>query len=184
MDRLIAMGGGGYEPLWNGLDSKGWIGMVSTAWSMADGVLTANPSDATAAITTALYSGDFDFRAELRVLEETGAVPGCGICLVKNSDENEVWGYIEGRLVWMHRDGTKEEPALHVLPGDIDPPLDMRAWNRLEIRARGETWEAWFNGKKRGEVARSNLPRGLSLGLSVQQAKAQWRAVEWLERPR
>jgi len=187
------LGGGGeaapvpaglrFEPLWNGKDLSGWVKVLDSDWTVADGTLSSrqNPAGRREGESWLITEKDFEdfwLRAEFRI------TPGgnSGIFLrdpvpraerLQTADggkppwdagfEAQINGedpnYATG-AIW---DLAKVPPGLHRI-GD---------WNELVIQVAGDRVRTWVNGKPAADVRQSRSQRG-AIGLQ-RHGGAQYR---------
>jgi tetratricopeptide (TPR) repeat protein len=121
-------------------------------------------------------SGDFDFRAEARLVEGLGHPLTLGLSVIHGVGDISSFAYREGKVKWEELPPDKHTVVFEHEPSAVG--YDPTAWTPFEMRFRGTNAEAWLNGKRVGQVSRRNPSGSVMLALRWQQAKVEYRRVE------
>jgi tetratricopeptide (TPR) repeat protein len=163
--------------LFNGRDQKGWMSIEK--FRVVEGILEGEADDAgKITVTEAKHTGDFDFRGEVRMLEKRGDLLMFSLVLLRAPQDATTIGTAEGLFFSNDEVAGERTKGFQVKLADVDPALDLKAWNRFEVRLRGDKLTGWLNGKQLGESDRRQPERPVHLGLMVQLGRVQFRALE------
>jgi tetratricopeptide (TPR) repeat protein len=174
----LGEGAGRVVGLYNGRNAAGWVGFGS-GWKAGDGLIQGDVGpNGTAVATEEKHTGDFDFRAEIRLLEKRGDPMMIGVALFRTGSDVTSFVFAEGKLHLADETSTGRTSLLTLDAAALEPPLDLAAWNRFEVRVRGNKLTVHLNGKQVGEAARHEPNTPVQLGVRLQQGRAEFRALE------
>jgi tetratricopeptide (TPR) repeat protein len=137
-------------PLFNGKDLADWTG-GEPSWTFCDGLLVGSVVD-TASVTRHKeeVKGDYSLVCELRVAEDTGDNPLCGIVfgLRGSYDHFGLWIW-DDHWRYEHQTAERERATLHRCEYRTHKEkYDRFAWNTYRIDVEGKRVTAWVNGRK------------------------------------
>ena len=169
--------------VFNGKTLDGWEAANAPMWSVIDGEMVGEVRDGTYACRTLRqFEGDFDVRAEIKVLEQ---YPGDAFfavrpCMKGNYDTYSM-GCINGRFWWYDATGTSkgnERDIVSLMPSEMKKQLKIKEWNTYEMHLRGNEASVWINGDRIGAEPRPAGRKGGFIGLLVQCMKVSFRKLQ------
>lgn len=171
--------------VFNRKDTDGWLWMGPPTFAVEDQLLVARTKGkAVIARTKRDYGGDVDVGIELRVMETFPDPMYVGLGLMKGEYDLLELGMFEDKLIVCDQ-LTEEDDTNRMFSKDFaafDPPVDLRAWNRFELRLRKGRVGVVVNGKQVDEVDRPERRDRGFVSLKVQESLVQVRSVTVAER--
>jgi hypothetical protein len=171
------------EPLFNGRDGTGWFGFEPPDWTVADGTIVARAKDVYAVTRTDVrVGGDFEVRAQVRVVEGRSAVLFLQGAWTESSENFSVGMYgsavyaMEGNKMGVEADPPKGSPV------PTKAPVDPARWNQLELRFTADRMVAAVNGEVVKSMPRTAAYASGHVALRVLQGTVAFRRIELLRR--
>ncbi|MFO0934204.1 MAG: family 16 glycoside hydrolase [Planctomycetota bacterium] len=170
-----------WVPLFNGKDKTGWLWLDAREWFVASGSLVGDVEQkAMIAKSKESYAGDFDLRAEVRIVKRYG--PGASFGLLgafKGDADHASLGILGEHLLYEEVTGPRVvDKKLEVKPGAATPPFDPEQWNVYELRFRGEEIVVAVNGTVLGKYPRPPARDRGEVGIRIQHVIAHFRRIE------
>jgi hypothetical protein len=150
--------------IFNGRDATGWDTKEPQYWTVADGVLTgANDEEKKGSMLyTSQSYGDVIFECEVRF---TGEIDS-GVMMRKPEVQVQI-----GVSRSLKRDmtcsfyvGGYPEEAQAKRAGEL---LKEGDWNRLRVRAKGDTFTVWLNGEQVSQYTNAKFADPAPIGLQI-----------------
>lgn len=185
---LKQMGGaakGPVVPLFNGTNLTNWEKGGFPQWQVQEGLVIAEASDGAYVIRSQKeFSGDFDVRCEIRMIEERGVDPLASVLATWKSDYDYYGVGLLNRKLYVHERVAESDSRVvaRVTPSEFKGNFEPLGWNQWEVRFRGNEVAVFLNGT---ELSREPRPAKRDKGfvaLMIQVAKAAFRGVEVLPR--
>jgi tetratricopeptide (TPR) repeat protein len=139
------------EPLFNGRDLEGWVGLGLT-WQVKDGILTGRASENAYLLRkNRQLEGDYTVEYELRFVKDLGKDPMVSL-IFGMTGEHEKWNVLmfKQRCYLEHDHGGADRQVrvgkreFFQISGGFDPS----AWNRIRVQVRGRKLTCFANGKE------------------------------------
>lgn len=170
-----------WVPLFNGRDKTGWDWLDAREWFVAYGALVGEvEKKAMVAKAKVSYDGDFDVRAEVRIVKRYG--PGASFALLgawKAEYHHASFGILGENLVYEEEAGPRVvDTKLQLKPSAATPPFDPESWTVYELRFRGESVFAAVNGVVVGTFPRLPARDRGAVGIRIQHVVAHFRRIE------
>ncbi len=181
---LEKLGGSAKGPavqVFNGTDLKGWEHARFPQWQVENGLIIGDTIEGAYQVRSeGTFDGDYDVRAEIRMLEERQDDPMAALLVGwKGSYDHYGAGLINRKLYVYERLGEHEfrdvvKITLSEFPGTCDPA----GWNLWEIRLRGKEVAVFVNGTELSREPLTAERRKGFVALTIQDGKASFRKIE------
>jgi hypothetical protein len=163
-----------FEPLFDGTSLAGWTTAGDGAWSVADGIVSADTGPAIFLVSNGSYR-DFELKVEFWVSGDANS--GVFIRCASRTEISATACY-EINIYDTRPDPTYGTGAIvNVAP--VSPmPKAGRRWNTMVITARGYTFRVTLNGRRTVEAARDSTHREGPFALQRAAGTVRFRKVE------
>ena len=151
-------------PIFNGRDLTGWTPPAESHWKVVDGILVGE-NDAEkkgSMLYTEKAYGDVILEGEVRFEGEIDS----GFMLRKPELQLQIGvsGSVQRDLTCSFYVGNYPEEAQAKRAGDLLKPGD---WNRIRIRAQGDTFTVWLNGEPVSQYTSAKYADPAPIGLQI-----------------
>jgi tetratricopeptide (TPR) repeat protein len=168
--------------LFNGVDLKNWEMAEFPYWQILNDVIVADVREGSREMRTQMsFDGDFDVRMEARITQEKVGQDTMIALLGGYHGENdfEGLGLINRKVYFFDRTSQKDKRIIVKTPvTEWTKPFDPAAWNKYELRFRGDKITALINGEVVAEDARTERRASGFIALYAQSATVGFRNVE------
>jgi tetratricopeptide (TPR) repeat protein len=146
-------------------------------WTIEPGIAKVSTGDENGGLwMEEPVSGDFDLRAEVRIVAEQGTPVVAALVLIHAVGDVSSFGFIEGQVRWEERRPGKDATLFQKPPLEVS--YEPGRWTRMEMRMRGDKGQGWLDSKLLCEVLRREPKAGAQVGLRFLHARVEFRNVE------
>lgn len=163
-----------FESLFDGTSLAGWTMTGDAAWSVADGIASADAGPTTFLVSNGSYR-DFELRVEFWVSDDANS--GVFIRCASRTEISAIACY-EVNIYDTRPDPTYGTGAIvNVAPVSPMPKAGGR-WNTMVIIARGDTYSVTLNGLRTVEAARDAAHHEGPIALQRAAGTVRFRKIE------
>jgi len=167
--------------VFNGADLDGWEHAKFPQWQVMNGVIIGDTMDgAYEARSPSTFEGDFDVRAEIRMVEERPDDPMPALLVAWKGNYDYYGVGLINRKIYVHeRNGEHEfREVVKLTVSEFTGTLDPAGWNLYEVRLRGKEIAVFVNGTEVSREPRPPSRTGGFVALLIQDGKAAYRKIE------
>jgi hypothetical protein len=163
-----------FSSLFDGTSLAGWTTAGAAAWSLADGIVSADAGPTTFLVSNGSYR-DFELRVEFWVSDDANS--GVFIRCASRTEISATACY-EVNIYDTRPDPTYGTGAIVDVAPVSPMPKAGGHWNTMVIVARGDTFSVTLNGRRTVDAARDSAHREGPFALQRAAGTVRFRKIE------